>query len=340
MPEKKSTILIVDDMIENIDILYFILKDEYEIKVATSGKKALELVNTNSPPDLILMDVIMPRMDGFEVCRKLKSSFSTKNIPIIFVTSKEEEIDEKKGFELGAVDYISKPVQPFILLERVKTHLSLHNQKKHLVLLVKEQTEEILTTRLKIIHRLAKAGEYKDNQTGKHVIRMSKYCHLIGESIGMSKDEADLLLNVASLHDIGKIGIPDKILLKPGKLDADEWIIMKSHTQIGAEIIGEDNSDILREARICALTHHEKWDGSGYPKGLKGENIPLYGRIAALADVFDALTSDRPYKNAWSVQDALKLIRTSKNSHFDPYLTDIFIDVFSQIIEIKNQYKD
>lgn len=340
MKEHEKCILIVDDVAENIHVLFSVLESSYEVMAAKSGKQTLDIVSSGSIPDLILLDVMMPEMDGFEVCKRLKSSFATRNIPIIFVTARDDEVDENRGFALGAVDYITKPIRPSVVLTRVKTHLALNDRKRHLEELVRERTRELEETRLKIIRRLGKAGELKDNETGMHVIRVSKYSQLMGKALGMSDDEAELLLNVIPMHDIGKIGIPDKILLKPGKLEPDEWEIMKTHTRIGADIIGNDESEILREAVVCALNHHEKWDGSGYPQGLKGEEIPLYGRIAAIADVFDALTSERPYKKAWSVDEAVKLIREQRGRHFDPLLVDIFLELLPSILKIKEEFKD
>ena len=340
MDNNRKQILIVDDIVENINVLFNVLKDDYEVVAAKNGNQALRLAVKENPPDLILLDVMMPELNGFEVCRILKETFSTKNIPVIFVTAKDDEVDEKKGFSLGAVDYITKPVRPYIVLTRVKTHLALSDQKKHLEDIVKERTRELEETRLKIIQKLGKAGEFKDNETGLHILRMSKYAQLIGIAMGMSADEAELLLNVVPMHDIGKIGIPDKILLKPGKLDSDEWKVMQSHAQIGADILGIDKSEILREARICALTHHEKWDGSGYPNGLKALEIPIYGRIAAVSDVFDALTSERPYKKAWSVKNAITLIISEKGKHFQPELIDVFNEILPEILKIKSKFND
>ena len=340
MDNNRKHILVVDDIVENIDVLFNVLKDDYEVLAAKNGRQALKLADNDNPPDLILLDVMMPELDGFEVCKILKESFSTKNIPVIFVTSKDDEVDENKGFSIGAMDYITKPVRPSVVLSRVKTQLALHDQRKHLEDLVKERTLELEATRLNIIRKLGKAGEFKDNETGLHVIRMSKYAQLIGKAMGMSSDESELLLNVVPMHDIGKIGIPDKILLKPGKLDSDEWCIMQSHTQIGADILGQDKSEILREARICAFSHHEKWDGNGYPEGLSGTDIPLYGRIAAVSDVFDALTSERPYKKAWSVDDTLKLLEYEKEKHFQPELIDSFLEVLPDVLKIKSEFSD
>lgn len=340
MEESRRRVLIVDDITENIDVLYNLLKDTYEIYAAKSGHKALELIENGYIPDLILLDVMMPDMDGFEVCRILKSQYRTKKIPIIYVTAKDDEYDENMGFSLGAVDYITKPIKPSVVTARVNTHISLYDQKQHLEDMVKVRTQELEKTRLKLISRLAKAGEFKDNDTGIHVIRMSRYAQKLGLAIGMTPGEAELLMNTIPMHDIGKIGIPDSILLKPGKLTPEEWDIMKTHSQIGADILGEDDTEIIREARICALTHHEKWDGTGYPNGLKGKNIHIYGRIAAIVDVFDALTSKRPYKEAWEVSAALDYMKSQKGKHFDPDILDTFLKIFPEILEIKSSLSD
>lgn len=283
---------------------------------------------------------MMPGMDGYEVCKRLKANYATSRIPVIFVTAKDETADESLGFDIGAVDYITKPVSPPLVQRRVRTQLSLYDEKRLLDEMVKERTQELDQTRLQIIQRLGRAAEYKDNETGMHVMRMSHYSQLLGLANGMSEDEAELLLNAAPMHDIGKIGIPDKILLKPGELDAKEWEIMKTHPQMGAEILGSHNSVLLNLARDIALTHHEKWDGSGYPNGLKGEDIPVYARIVAIADTFDALTTVRPYKQAWLVTDAIDLLKKEAGSHFDPELVDKFLSIMPQIIEIKDKYAE
>ncbi|GAB6162991.1 two-component system response regulator [Desulfothermus naphthae] len=336
---KKQTTLIVDDSPVNIDILKGILGDEYNIKAATNGEVALKIAR-KLRPDLILLDIMMPGMDGYEVCSRLKANIETQNIPVIFITAKDEPMDETHGFEVGAVDYITKPISPPVVLARVKTHLALHNQKWELERLVKERTKELLETQLEIIRRLGRAAEYRDDETGMHVIRMSKYAYEIALEIGLDEQDAELILNVAPMHDVGKIGIPDAILLKPGKLTPEEWEIMKKHTVYGARIIGEHPSKILKAARTVALTHHEKWDGTGYPYGLSGEDIPLIGRICAVADVFDALTSKRPYKEAWDIERAVNLILAEKGKHFDPILVDAFEKVLPSIIKIKEQYPD
>ena len=283
---------------------------------------------------------MMPGMDGFEVCRRLKMDPRTRFIPVIFITSLGEVDDERIGLEIGAVDYITKPISPPIVLARVQTHLALYNQNKILELIVQQRTEEVAKSRLEIIRRLGRAAEYKDNETGLHVIRMSFYSHLIAKSIGMEDSEADIILNASPMHDIGKIGIADSILQKPGKLNAKERKIMRKHCEFGAEIIGDHDDRLLEYAKIAALTHHEHWDGSGYPGGLKGVQIPLIGRIVAIADVFDALTSIRPYKEAWSMEDAAEIIKSQSNSHFEPELVNSFLQRKDKIKEIMGTYSD
>ena len=242
------------------------------------------------------------------------------------------------GFELGAADYISKPISPPIVKARVKTQLALHDQNRMLEKQVRERTEELELTRLEIIRRLSLAAEYKDNETGMHVIRMSHYSKLISLKHGFGEREAELMLHAAPMHDVGKIGIPDQILLKPGALDEKEWEIMKEHTRIGGDIIGEHSSELLQWSRTVAVSHHEKWDGSGYPKGLKGTDIPIVGRIVAIADVFDALTSKRPYKAAWPVEDSIRFIKENSGVHFDPDQVENFIACMPEVLEIKEKY--
>ena len=338
MIDSNNCILIVDDKPENLTVMNEILYQEYKVKATTNPEIALKIATSAGVPDIILLDIMMPVMDGYEVCRKLKTNEITKNIPVIFITAKTDDIDEAKGFELGAVDYITKPINPSIVKARVKTHIALHNQNKILEEKVEERTAELNRTRLEIIHRLVSAAEYKDHETGMHTIRMSHYCQSIGLFYGLSNDEALILLNAAPMHDIGKIGIPDNILLKPGKLDENEWDIMTQHSIYGAKILGEDHSELITQARLCALTHHEKWNGKGYPNGIFGENIPLIGRIAAIADVFDALTSKRPYKNAWSEEEAFKLIENERGEHFDPQLVSVFLENKREIMKIKSRY--
>jgi putative two-component system response regulator len=320
-------ILAVDDEASNLQLLRQILQDHYRLRFAKDGPRALELVREECP-DLILLDVMMPGMSGYEVCAALKADPRTASVPVLFVTALTDTDDELEGFEAGAVDYITKPVSPPIVRARVRTHLSL------------VRMEELRATRLEIVQRLGLAAEYKDNETGLHVIRMSHFSRILGLAAGMSENEADDLLHAAPMHDVGKIGIPDSILQKPGPLDPDEWKIMQSHATIGAEIIGEHPNGMLALARNIALTHHEKWDGSGYPKGLAGEAIPLEGRITAIADVFDALTSVRPYKKAWSEEEALAFLVEQKGRHFDPALVDLFIGQMPAIRAIRQRWAE
>ncbi|MGR9107116.1 MAG: HD-GYP domain-containing protein [Gammaproteobacteria bacterium] len=336
----RPTLLIVDDIPENIDVLNGILRERYKIRVALNGPKALEIVQSDNPPDLILLDIMMPEMDGYEVCRRLKRNFATSRIPVIFVTAKGEIEDESRGFEVGAADYITKPVSPPIVKARVETQLALYDQNRALEKQVRERTAELQESRLQIIQRLGRAAEYKDNETGLHVLRMSHYSRLIGLAAGMSKDEAELLLNAAPMHDVGKIGIPDRILQKPGRLDSNDWDIMCRHPRIGAEILGEHRSHLLNMARVVALYHHEMWNGRGYPEGLKGEEIPLVARIVTLADVFDALTTERPYKKAWPVDETLAYIQQKSGEIFDPRLVELFMGILPQILAVRNQYRE
>ncbi|MDO6639483.1 two-component system response regulator [Shewanella sp. 5_MG-2023] len=336
---ERQTILVVDDTAENIDVLAGVLKSDYQIKIAKNGKLALKIAKAMTL-DLILLDIMMPGIDGFEVCRQLKQDKRTQHIPIIFVTAKISAADELKGLELGAADYITKPFNPPIVLRRVQTQLALTSQSRLLALQVRQKTAEISQNQLNVIRRLGRAAEYKDNETGMHVIRMSYYTHILALAAGLSEDDAELLMHAAPMHDVGKIGISDAILKKTDKLDFDEFEQMKKHCEIGAEILGEQDSELMDVAQTIALTHHEKWDGSGYPNGLSGEDIPLYGRIVAVADVFDALTSKRPYKEAWPVEKALELLKKEAGTHFDPQLVPLFVEKLDQILEIKAKFNE
>ncbi|WP_020651874.1 response regulator [Massilia niastensis] len=326
-PNTRPLILAVDDEATNLQLLRQILQDHYRLLFAKDGARALELARQESP-DLVLLDVMMPGMSGYEVCAALKANPATAAIPVIFVTALTEADDELEGFEAGAVDYITKPVSPPIVRARVRTHLSL------------VRMEELRASRLEIVQRLGLAAEYKDNETGLHVLRMSHFSRVLGIAAGMGEVEADDLLHAAPMHDVGKIGIPDRILQKPGALDPEEWKIMQSHVTIGAEIIGEHSGGMLALARNIALTHHEKYDGSGYPNGLAGDAIPLEGRIVAIADVFDALTSVRPYKKAWSEDEALDFLHQQKGRHFDPALVDLFTEQMPAIRAIQARWAE
>lgn len=336
----RRTVLVVDDTSDNISLLNEALMDRYTVKVAKSGKKAIEIARS-MPVDIILLDVMMPNMDGFEACRRLKADPLTRRIPVIFVSARGEEEDESMGFSCGAVDYLTKPIKAAIVRARVKTHLALYDQNVTLDEKVRERTAELIETRLEILNRLGRAAEYRDNETGMHVVRMSRYARIIGLEYGLPEEEAELLFNVAPMHDVGKIGIPDRVLLKPGKLDEEEWRIIRTHCEIGRKIIGSHHtSRLLQSAAMVAHTHHEKWDGSGYPSCLKGTDIPLFSRIVALVDVFDALTSERPYKKAWAVDDAVTEIRTCSGRHFDPEVVGAFLRRIPEVRVIKEQFAD
>lgn len=327
MTEDLPVILLVDDEPTNLRVLRTVLNDLYRLLFAKNGQEALQLAAEHQP-DLVLLDVMMPGMTGFEVCTALKADPHTQHIPVIFVTALRDEIDETQGFDVGAVDYITKPISPAVVRARVKTHLSL------------VQAQELKKTRLQVIQRLGRAAEYRDNETGLHILRMSHFSQVIALAYGLSPKQAEDLLHAAPMHDIGKIGIRDDILLKPGKLTAEEFTEMQRHPLIGAEILGDADSHLLQLAQQVALYHHEKWDGTGYPHGLKGEEIPLEARIVALCDVFDALTSTRPYKSAWSVEDTLAHLQAQKGKHFDPQLVDLLEQELPKILEIRARWAE
>ena len=327
LEKTQPRVLIVDDEPANLKVLRQVLQDSYRLSFARSGEAALELL-IKEDIDLILLDIMMPDLTGFEVCERVKSNPKTARTPIIFVTALKDTIDEETGFKLGAVDYITKPIVPAIVRARVKTHLSL------------VQADALKETQIDLIQRLGRAAEYKDNETGMHVQRMSRYAYVLAVAAGIDEQTANELLLAAQMHDLGKIAIPDNILLKPGRLDETEFKQMKAHAQIGADILSNPQSQLVALARSIAITHHEKWDGSGYPKGLKQKEIPLEGRIAAIADVFDALTSERPYKKAWSVEDAVQLLQEESGKHFDPDLVELFILELPKILEIKTKFAE
>ncbi len=325
--DQRPRLLLVDDEPTNLQVLRHVLQADYRLLFATDGARALQVAREQLP-QLILLDIMMPGMDGYAVCRALKADPATAGIPVIFITALDDSQDETAGFDVGGVDYLTKPVSPPVVRARVRTHLSL------------VRMEELRETRLQIVQRLGRAAEYKDNETGLHVIRMSHFAQLLALAAGCSPAWAEDLLNAAPMHDVGKIGIPDAVLRKPGPLDADEWATMRRHPEIGAEIMGEHPSGVLQLAREIALAHHEKWDGSGYPRGLAGEAIPLSARIVAIADVFDALTTRRPYKEPWPVQDALDHIAAQAGKHFDPALVALFAPLLPQLLEIRARWAE
>lgn len=342
----KQKILVVDDESTNLKLLREILKDDYTLAFAKDGATALKLVKTDLP-DLILLDIMMPDMDGFEVCRKLKEDERSKDVLIIFITALNDEVDEIEGFQLGAADYINKPVKSSVVKARIKTHLSLmearRELKKHNEVLeqtVLERTEELCATQREIVHRLGLAAEYRDPDTGDHIQRMSHYSAMLARALGWNEEEVHLLQLASPMHDIGKLGIPDRILLKPAKLDSDEWEIMRSHTVIGGVILKEGKSNILKIAQEIALSHHERWDGTGYPHQLSGEAISKWGRCAAIADVFDALTARRPYKNPWTIEKATEAIVKESGTHFDPTMVKSFKKIIPHVQKIMDQFPE
>ncbi len=350
----KPVILIIDDLPQNIELLEaYLIPQGYEIVNAANGEETLEKLSVEEI-DLILLDVMMPGMDGFEVTRRIRQDPAHRLLPIILVTALRDTEDRVKGIEAGCDDFISKPVDKTELLARVRSLLKvkayndmIDNYRKELEDEVAKRTEElrhaferIKASSLETIHRLAMASEYKDENTGAHIKRMSGYAAAIARRMGLDESTVETILYAVPMHDLGKIGIPDQILVKPAKLEPDEWEIMKLHTIIGAKILQGSDAEFIRMGETIAQHHHEKWDGSGYPKGLKGLEIPIASRIAAVADVFDALTSKRPYKEPFSVEKSLDIIREGRGSHFDPDVVDAFLAIKDEILTIKEQYCD
>lgn len=354
MDKNQKKILIVDDQDKNRELLQIILESiGYHTCTASNGLKAISIAKKEKP-DLILMDVVMPEMNGFEATKILKDDIETKLIPIVIITSLNNIDDKIKALDLGADDFLTKPVERVELTARVKSLLKVkaYNDylEKHRQILKEEvakKTKELQLSNLRLrksnletIYRLTRAAEYKDHDTATHIQRMSHYSEAIARKMKFKSEIIDNIVSAAPMHDIGKIGTPDNILLKPGKLEPEEWAIMKKHAQIGADILEGSDSKLLKMGHIIAKTHHEKWDGSGYPNCLKGEEIPIIGRIVALADVFDALTSKRPYKDAYSIDKSLSIIKESRGSHFDPEVVDVFLSITDEILKIKEYFQD
>lgn len=345
---KSACILVVDDKESNVKLLVNMLVSVgYENVIYTSDSlQALPLYKAHQC-DLILLDINMPNLDGFGVMEQIRCEIKDDLLPILVLTAQHSQDYRQRALDEGARDYVTKPFDANELLSRVHNFLEVqmaHKYMRHQNIILEQKVQdrirEIHDTRLQVVRHLGRAAEYRDNETGLHIIRMSKMAMVVGKAAGMTDSQSNLLLNAAPMHDIGKIGIPDHILLKPGKLDADEWVIMKTHAQIGADILSGDSSNLMVMAHEIALTHHEKWNGQGYPNGLKGEAIPLAGRVTALADVFDALTSERPYKRAWPTDSAIDLIVKESGKHFDPRLVDCFLEKLPEINQIREQYAE
>jgi len=368
-----STILVVDDTPQNLSVLGELLHPHYRVRVANSGERALRAATSDPRPDLILLDVMMPGMDGHDVLRHLRNDPATASIPVIFVTAMDGVENEEFGLGLGAVDYITKPVVPPIVLARVRTHLELKQARDRLAAQndwLEHEVERRMRANLLIqdlgIRALASLAEARDNETGHHILRTQAYVeclarHLAGRprfAAALAGRRLGMIVKAAPLHDIGKVGIPDSILLKPGRLSVDEFSVMKTHPVIGAEAIdramaqtlaaaapetaaqAQDAFAFLDIAREISLSHHEKWDGSGYPAGLAGEAIPVSGRLMALADVFDALICRRVYKPAMALEDAAAILCDGRGRHFDPEIVDAFLDVRGTFAEIARNYPD
>ncbi|TCJ15791.1 response regulator [Parasulfuritortus cantonensis] len=320
-------LLIVDDEPENLAAMRQVLAPHYHMVFARSGEEALRAALKHNPA-LVLLDIQMPDMDGFSVCRRLKSDVRTAAVPVIFVTALAETGHESAGFEVGAVDYIVKPISPAIVRARVRTHLSL------------VQASQLEDSHREAVFMLGEAGHYNDTDTGVHIWRMAAYSAALARACGWPDDMARLIELAAPMHDTGKLGIPDAILRKPGKLDVEEWTLMQTHTRIGYEILRRGSAPLFRLAAEVALRHHEKWDGAGYPDGLAGDAIPESARIVALADVFDALSMKRPYKEAWPLERVIATIRESAGSHFEPRLVQAFEAILPEIIAIKSTWDE
>jgi putative two-component system response regulator len=348
-------ILVVDDEAKNLKLMEALLTPlGHELLFAHDGQEALDKAKSEHP-DLILLDIQMPKLNGFEAAKLLKGGKDTSIIPIVMVTAFNAVEDRVKALEVGADDFLAKPVDKTELRARVTTLLkvkayndSMINYQKTLESEVAKKTAElkkafdrIKSASLETINRLSRAAEYKDEDTGAHIQRMSFYAAAVAKKMGFSEIEVENLLYAAPMHDIGKIGIPDRILLKPGKLNDEEWVIMRQHAAFGANILAGSNAEFVKLGAQIALSHHEKWDGSGYPKNLKGDQIPLPARIVAIADVFDALTSNRPYrKEPFTIEKSFSMIKEGIGSHFDPAVVEAFFSITDEILEIREKYKD
>ncbi|NOQ65582.1 MAG: response regulator [Methyloprofundus sp.] len=344
----QAKLLIIDDEPINIKLLEKILQRKGYINIhSTTEPKKVEALCADTEFDLFLLDIRMPEMDGFAVMEMLKKRFNNDYVPILVLTAQTDRETRLRALESGAKDFLTKPFDPLEALNRVYNlietrlmHQLLKQQNLTLDHKVTQRTQELYYTRQQVIQKLGLAAEYRDNETGNHILRMSQYAYHLALAYGLSETQAELILNAAPMHDIGKIGIPDHILLKAEKLNAEEWKVMQGHVRIGGEILSGDDSQLMITAREIALHHHEKWDGSGYPNGLMGEEISIGGRICALADVFDALLSKRPYKEPWAIEKVLAFIESESGKHFDPKLVPLIKQVLPKIQIIMDQHQD
>jgi len=344
----EESIMVVDDEPVNLRLLDKMLRMQgYSRLVLLSDPREVLVHYLAHKPDLILLDINMPHLDGYQVMEALRALDEPVPPPIVVLTAQHTKDYLLRALASGARDFINKPFDRTELMMRVRNlldahlaHRMVHDQAAVLEKMVHQRTQELRDTRLQVVQRLGRAAEYRDEATGNHILRMSHICALLAGSLGWSEDQQELLLHASPMHDIGKIGIPDAVLLKPGKFEPAEWEIMKTHAAMGAELLAGDSSELMEMARAIALTHHEKWDGTGYPAGLQGEAIPLVGRIAAIADVFDALTSERPYKRAWPLEQAMAYLREHSGRHFDPTLVALFERELPRILQILQRYTD
>ncbi len=343
-----AKILIVDDEQGNIHVLERMLNSVgYHNITSTTDSRSTPDLYQSMNPDLILLDIKMPGFSGFDVMNALKTLENESYLPILVLTAQLDSETRLKAIKAGAKDFVNKPFIMEEMLARINNllevrmlHNCLHSDKKSLETQVVERSQELRQYQVEIIHRLARAAEYRDNETGMHVIRISKLCERLARGLGLSDDECHLIRHASPMHDIGKIGIPDQILLKPGKLTLKEWSVMKTHAEIGALILSGSESEFLQMAEIIAGSHHERWDGSGYPRGLKEDEIPMVSRIVTVCDVFDALTSDRPYKKAWSVEDTVVEMESQSGKLFDPHVLRTFMTLLPEMIAISEQFSD
>ena len=340
---QNATILIVDDNATNILLLEKLLKISgyHNIQSTTDSQQVLSLYQTNRP-DILLIDLKMPGLDGFQVMEQLKAVQEDDYLPVIMITAQCERENRLKALNIGVTDFIGKPFDHAEVIMRIRNmleirmlHKEVREQNRRLEEKVQERTRELYEAQVELIHRLVLTTEFRDKETGNHIERIGRYVYELGKKAGLEEEYCTFLTNAAKMHDIGKISIADEILLKPGFLTAEEWEIMKSHTVNGAMILTGSSSRMIKMAEEIAMSHHEKWDGSGYPQGLRGEEIPLAGRITAICDVFDALISERPYKNDWDLEEVIKEIEMGAGTHFDPSLVAHFLEIMPVILEIK-----
>lgn len=344
------TIVIVDDTPLNLTLIQALVRKIAPPQTGTQTFSAplegLEWCLENEP-DLVIVDYMMPDLNGVEFIRSLRERYSPDSVPILMVTAAHEKEVRYHALESGANDFLTKPIDRNEFDPRVKNmlalregHVRLCRYNDDLREAVKQKTAEIHMREREIVVRLSRAAEFRDPETGAHIQRMAHYSHIIAQRLGLDRETCDMILDAAPMHDVGKLGIPDQILLKPGRLTPEEMAVMRQHAEIGYDILKDSNSAVLQMAATIALSHHEKFDGSGYPRGLSGEDIPLVGRIVAVADVFDALTSERPYKPAWEMDKAIDFLREGRAAHFDPVCIDAFLADWDEVLKIRERFQD